>query len=208
MPTRDPRIDAYIAKSPDFARPILEQFRAIVHDACPEVIETVKWGRPAFEYAGALMCSIAAFKHHCSIGFWKAPLLTFGGRPLGFGKDAQFSHLASARDLPARSALIKLVKQAARLNAAGVKESVMTASGPRRPRRPLPPPADLQRALAANKRAQKVFDSFPPSHKREYIEWITEAKRAETRAQRLATTLEWLAEGKPRNWKYMGKKPR
>ena len=207
MPTRDPRVDAYIAKSADFAKPILRHFRGIVDEACPDADETIRWGTPAWVYAGALLCSMAAFKQHCTYNFWKAPLLNFRGKPVGFGKDAQFGQITSLSDLRARGALVTLVKQAAKLNADGVKESVMTASGPRRARKPLSTPTDLARALATNKKARKTFESFPPSHKREYIEWITEAKREDTRAQRLATTLEWLAEGKPRNWKYSSKTP-
>ena len=207
MPKRDPRVDAYIAKSADFAKPILRHFRAIVDDACPDAEETIRWGTPSWQYAGALLCSMAAFKQHCTYNFWKAPLLIFRGKPVGFGKDAQFGRIMLLSDLPTRRALVTLVKQAAKLNADGVKESVMSASGPRQARRALPTPSDLTRALATNKKARQTFESLPPSHKREYIEWITEAKRDETRAQRLAQTLEWLADGKPRNWKYMSRKP-
>jgi hypothetical protein len=207
MSKRDPRVDAYIAKSADFAKPILRHFRDIVDDACPGAEETIRWSTPSWQYAGTLLCSMAAFKQHCTYNFWKAPLLVFRGKPVGFGKDAQFGHITSLSDLPPRNALVKLVKQAAKLNADGVKESVMSAAGPRRARKPLPSPADLTKALAANKKARETFESFPPSHQREYIEWITEAKRKETRAQRLATTLEWLEQGKPRNWKYMSRKP-
>lgn len=207
MPKRDPRVDAYIAKSADFAQPILRHFRDVVDEACPDAEETSRWGTPSWQYAGALLCSMAAFKQHCTYNFWKAPLLTFRGKAVGFGKDAQFGRITSLNDLPPRSALVKLVKQAAKLNADGVKGSVMSGSIPRQRRKSLPTPADLSRALAANKKARAAFESFPPSHRREYIEWITEAKRDETRAQRLATTLEWLTEGKPRNWKYMPKKP-
>jgi uncharacterized protein YdeI (YjbR/CyaY-like superfamily) len=205
MPKRDARVDAYIAKSPDFAKPILQHFRGIVDEACPDAEETIRWGTPSWQYAGALLCSMAAFKQHCTYNFWKAQLLTFRGNPVGFGRNAQFGHITSMRDLPARSSLVKLVKQAATLNADGVKESVMTAAGPRQARKALPVPADLKRALATHKKARIAFEGFSPSHRREYIEWITEAKRDDTRAQRLATTLEWLAEGKPRNWKYMSK---
>lgn len=207
MPKRDPRVDAYIAKSADFAKPVLRHFRDIVDEACPGAEETIRWSTPSWQYSGALLCSMAAFKQHCTYNFWKAPLLVFRGKPVGFGKDAQFGRITSLADLPQRSALVKLVKQAAKLNADGVKESVMSASGPRQARKALPTPAVLTRALAANKKARETFESFPPSQKREYIEWITEAKREETRAQRLASTLEWLAQGKPRNWKYMNSKP-
>ena len=202
MPKRDPRVDAYIAKSADFAKPILTHFRAIVDDACPDATETIKWSRPSWDYAGSMLCSMAAFKQHCSFGFWKANLLTLNGQPVGIGADSQLSHITSVKDLPSRAVLVKLVKQAARLNAEGVKESVMSGRS-RTPKPPLPVPEDFQRALARNRKARDTFAAFPPSHQREYIEWIAGAKREETRAERLATSLKWLAEGKPRNWKYM-----
>lgn len=202
MPKRDPRVDAYIAKSADFAKPILTQFRAIVDAACPDATENIKWSTPSWDYAGSLLCSMAAFKQHCSFGFWQANLLTLNGKPVGIGADGQLSHITSVKDLPSRAVLVKLVKQAARLNADGVKESVMSGRS-RTPKPPLPVPEDFQRALARNRKARDTFAAFPPSHQREYIEWIAGAKREETRAERLATSLEWLAEGKPRNWKYM-----
>jgi len=203
MPKRDPRVDAYIGKSAPFAKPILEHFRGVVEEACPDAEETIRWGTPSWTCSGAPLCSMSAFKHHCTFGFWKAPLLTFNGKPVGFGASGQFSRIESMRDVPSRAALVKLLKQAAKLNADGVKESIMTSSGPRQPRKPLPVPPDLKKALAANTPARTTFERFPPSHQRDYIEWITEAKQPATREKRLSTTLEWLAEGKPRNWKYM-----
>ena len=202
MPKRDSRVDAYIAKSADFAKPILTHFRALVDEACPDATETIKWSTPSWDYAGSMLCSMAAFKQHCSFGFWKANLLTLNGKPLGIGADGQLSRITSVEDLPSRSTLVRLVKQAAKLNADGVKESVMSGRS-RVPRDAPAVPVDLKRALAGNRKARDVFEAFPPSHQREYVEWITEAKREETRAQRVATTLEWLSEGKPRNGKYM-----
>jgi len=202
MPTRDPRVDAYIAKSAEFAKPILTHFRGIVDEACPDAAETIKWSTPSWDYAGSLLCSMAAFKQHCSFGFWKANLLTLNGKPLGIGAGSQLSSITSLEDLPSRATLLKLVKQAARLNADGVTESVMSGRS-RAPRYVLPVPPDLKRALAGNRKARDVFEKFPPGHRREYVEWIADAKREETRARRIATTLEWLSEGKPRNWKYM-----
>jgi uncharacterized protein YdeI (YjbR/CyaY-like superfamily) len=196
----NPRTDAYIARAADFAKPILAHFRSLVDEACPDATETIKWGTPSWEYAGSPLCSMAAFKQHCSFGFWKANLLVLNGKPLGIGADGQLSRIRSTTELPSRSTLIKLIKQAAKLNADGVKASVMSG---RTPRQPLPVPDDLARALAGNRKARDTFNNFPPSHQREYVEWIIEAKREETRAQRLATALEWLVEGKPRNWKYM-----
>lgn len=203
MPKRDPRVDAYIKKSADFAKPILQYFRTVVDEACPDATETLKWGRPSWEYEGALLCSMAAFTAHCTFNFWKAPALTFNGKPVGFGADGQFSRLESIADVPSKAALVKLVKQAAKLNADGVKASVMSGREPRKARPPLPVPPELKKALGSNAKARTTFETFPPSHQREYIEWITEAKQDATRQKRLGQALAWLAEGKPRNWKYM-----
>jgi len=195
MPTTDPRIDAYIAKSADFARPILKHLRAIVHEACPEVVETFKWGNPSFDHRG-LLCSMGAFKEHCTFGLWKAGLL--GVTRVG-GSQGHFGRITSIRDLPAKSTLVKLVKQAAKLN----EEGINVARPARAPRAELPVPDDLTAALKKNKKAMTTFQSFPPSHRREYIEWIAEAKREETRQKRLQTAIAQIAEGKPQNWKYM-----
>ena len=204
MAATDPRIDAYIAKSAPFARPILEHLRELIHKACPDVQETIKWGFPFFEYNGAL-CNTAAFKQHCSFGFWKAALLKDPEGILQVADKHSMGHLdkiTSLKDLPADKILIAYIKQAAQLNKEGVK---MPARTPSAPKKELPAPAELVAALKKNKKAQAAFDAFPPSHRREYIEWITEAKTEETRQKRMATTLEWLMEGKSRNWKYQKK---
>lgn len=195
MPTTDPRIDAYIATSADFAKPILTHVRALVHEACPDVVETMKWGNPSFDHQG-LLCSMGAFKTHCTVGFWKGELL---GLTREEGSMGHFGRITSMKDLPAKSTFVKLVKQAAKLNEAGVK----VAQPARIPRAELPVPNDLMGALKKNKTAMTAFQSFPPSHRREYIEWITEAKREETRQKRLQTAIAQIAEGKPQNWKYM-----
>ena len=195
MPTTDPRVDAYIAKSADFARPILAHFRAIVHEACPDAVETFKWAHPAFDYRG-LLCSMAAHKEHCTFGFWKGELL---GLAREEGSMGHFGRITSIRDLPSRAALVKLVKRAATLNEEGIQEK--RARPAARPEAAVPD--DLLRALRKNKKALTAFQAFPPSHRREYIEWITGAKRDETRQRRLETALAQIAEGKPQNWKYM-----
>ena len=196
---RDPRVDAYIAKSADFAQPILAHLREVVHEACPEVEETIKWGMPHFTHHG-LLCGMGAFSEHCTFGFWKASLIM---EQEAISREAMghFGCIRSLRDLPARRTLARYVKEAARLNEAGKK-------APRKPRtaRPAPtPPPDLAAAFRRNRAARTAFEGMSPSHQREYVEWITEARRPETRERRLATTLEWLAEGKPRNWKHMQK---
>ena len=202
MATTDPRIDAYIQGSADFARPILEHLRKLIHKACPGVVETIKWSRPFFEYHGGMLCHISAFKQHCAVGFWNAPLLKDPAGVLHIkDKNAMghFDRITSLKDLPADKILIALIKEAAALNEQGVKKPAPV----KKPlKAPLPVPAALASALKKNKKAGEVFAAFPPSHRREYIEWITEAKTDETRDRRIATTLEWLTEGKSRNWKY------
>jgi len=200
--TNDTRIDAYIAKSAEFARPILEHIRKLVHKACPDVTETVKWSMPFFEYNGTILCNMAAFKQHCSFGFWNASQLKDKERVLQI-KDrnamGHFDRITSLKDLPADKIMVAYIKEAAQL----IKEGKnIPARAKKEPKPELPIPPALTAALKKNKKAQTVFEAFPPGHRREYIEWITEAKTEETRDKRIATTLEWLEEGKSRNWKY------
>jgi uncharacterized protein YdeI (YjbR/CyaY-like superfamily) len=198
MGKRDPRVTAYIKDSAPFARPILKHLRELVHAACPEAHETMKWSFPHFEYHGVL-CSMASFQKHCAFGFWKGSLILDGrGRPAE--AMGQFGRITKIADLPSKKALTGYVKKAMALNERGVKSP--TRSKPRATAKAVKVPADLAAALAKNRRARAVFEKFPPGHRREYVEWITEAKREETRARRLATAIEWLAEGKSRNWKY------
>jgi uncharacterized protein YdeI (YjbR/CyaY-like superfamily) len=198
MPSQDPRVDAYIARAAPFAQPILEKLRAIVHEACPGVEETMKWSMPCFMHAGGILCSMAAFKQHVSFGFWKHALVM--GEHVERDGMGSFGKMASTRDLPPKKELLALVRKAARLNEQGVKVPVARKAAPKPP--PVAPD-DLAAALKKNKAAAATFKAFPPSQQREYIEWLSEAKRVETRAKRLAQAVEWLAEGKPRNWKYM-----
>lgn len=202
MPNTDARVDAYIAKSAEFAQPILNHIRKLVHKACPEATETIKWSMPFFEYSGGLICNMAAFKQHCSLGFWNAPLLKDPAGVLHLKDKNAMGHLdriTSLKDLPADKILLALVKEAATLNEQGVKKPVKAAKTPKAEL--LEPPA-LTAALKKNKKARTTFEAFPPSHRREYIEWIAEAKTDATRDKRVATTIEWLEEGKSRNWKY------
>lgn len=199
MATTDPRIDAYIANAADFARPILERARAIVHAACPQVEETIKWGMPTFLYAGGILCGMAAFKQHATFGFWKhALVMGEGAERDGMGS---FGRMTSVRDLPPKKDLVPLIRKAMKLNEQGVR--TQQARKPATPRPAPTVPADFAAALRANAAAKETFERFAPSHRREYIEWLEEAKREETRKKRLAQAVEWLAEGKQRNWKYM-----
>jgi uncharacterized protein YdeI (YjbR/CyaY-like superfamily) len=196
MSTRDPRVDAYIAKAADFAKPILNRIRETVHAGCPGVQEDMKWSFPHFMYKG-ILCSMAAFKQHAAFGFWKESLIL--GRGKNMDAMGQFGRLTSVSDLPAKRVMIGYVRKAATLNDDGVK--VARAPRPSAPKA-VRVPADLAGALKKNKPAHAAFESFPPSHRREYIEWITDAKTGETRARRLQQAIEWIAEGKSRNWKY------
>jgi uncharacterized protein YdeI (YjbR/CyaY-like superfamily) len=197
MGKRDARVDDYIAKAPAFARPILVEIRERVHAACPEVEETIKWRQPSFEYKG-LMCGMAAFKEHCVFGYWKAPLV-LGAAAEGANAMGYRDKITSVADLPSKTAFRAHIRKAMELNAAGI-----TVERPAKERKPeLVVPADLAAAVKKNKKAQATFDKFSPSHRREYIEWITEAKTDATRTKRMQQMIEWLAVGKPRNWKYM-----
>ena len=199
MPSRDPGIDAYIARSAEFAQPILNSLRAAVHEACPQVEETLKWSMPSFVYAGGILCGMAAFKQHASFGFWKHALVM--GKDMTRDGMGSYGKMRSVADLPSKKQLIADIRKAMRLNEPGVK-----TPGVRKTRtlKPSPrAPDDLAAALNKNKKAQATFDGFAPSHRREYIEWIAEAKRQDTRLRRIAQAIEWMAEGKPRNWKYM-----
>ncbi|MFN2397857.1 MAG: YdeI family protein [Gemmatimonadaceae bacterium] len=197
MGTRDPRIDAYIAKSADFGKPILTHLRDVVHSACPEVLETIKWSFPHFEYKGVL-CSMASFQEHCAFGFWKGSLIvdTNGKSVEAMG---QFGRITRISDLPSKKALTTYIKEAMRLNESGVK--VPARSKPRH-KREVVVPDYLSSALKKNRKALAIFDDMSPSHKREYVEWITEAKGDDTRKRRLEKAIEWMTEGRSRNWKY------
>lgn len=199
MGNRDTRIDAYIEKSADFARPILEHLRAVVHEACPDVEETIKWGFPHFMYHG-MLCGMASFKQHCTFGFWKAKQMSeLSGKPDTAMGD--FGRITKLKDLPGKAELKRLVKQAMTLNTA---PALAPAPKPKRSPKPeLIAPDIFLKALGKNNKAKTTFDNFSPSHRREYIEWILEAKREETVKKRIEASIEMLSEGKPRHWKYI-----
>jgi uncharacterized protein YdeI (YjbR/CyaY-like superfamily) len=202
MAGKDTRVDAYIASSAGFARPILTHLRKVVHGACPGVEEDIKWGTPHFLYKG-MLCSMAAFTSHCAFGFWKGSLLADEpGKLAKVGNTAmgQFGRITTLEDLPDERTLTAYVKKAARLNEDGVKAPVRKRTARARP---IKVPADLARLLKKHRRSLAAFEGFSPTNKREYIEWIEEAKTGDTRAKRLATAIEWMAEGKVRNWKYV-----
>ena len=197
MPSYDKRIDAYIEKSAEFAQPVMVHLRDLVHKACPEVTETLKWSMPSFEYKG-LLCGFAAFKQHCTFGFWKQSLLETDAFPKNKTAMGSFGRITSLKDLPSDKVMVGLIHQAMELNEKGIKVPKKAAA----PKKDLVVPEVLKKALSKNQAAKTTFENFPYSCKKEYIEWITEAKTEPTRDKRLASTIEWLAEGKRRNWKY------
>lgn len=206
MGTKDKRIDAYIENAQPFAQPILTELRDIVHAACPDVEETMKWSFPHFDYQG-IMCSMASFKEHCAFGFWKGALIK-GVDGDGLGGDAMgsFGRITKRRDLPSKKVLTGYIKQAMALNEERVKSPTRSKPKPtEREKAALVVPPALAAALKKNAVARKTFDNFSYSHRKEYIQWITEAKRAETRASRVAKAVEQLAAGKSQNWKYEAK---
>jgi len=198
MGQRDPRIDAYIEKAPEYARPILVHLREIVHAGCPDVVETIKWGMPAFEHRG-ILCGMAAFKKHATFGFWKHGLVVEGATGKELDAMGSFGKLTSVRELPTKAVLTRYVKKAAKLNEDGIQPEKRKHS----PKKALPMHPEFKAALARNKKAQTTLDEFSPSHRREYVDWIAEAKGDDTRARRIEQAIEWLSAGKPRHWKYM-----
>lgn len=201
MGKKDPRVDAYISKSKDFAKPILEHFRALVHKTCPDIEETIKWGVPSYDFKGPV-CMSAAFKQHCAIVFWKASLMKDPVLMENAKSETAMGHLrkiTSLKDLPKDKILISYLKEASKLNADGIKRPSKLKSGDKKE---LVVPPYFKKLLNKNRKALKTFNDFSYAKRKDYIEWITEAMTDETRNKRIATALEWMAEGKSRNWKY------
>ena len=203
MPNRLAQVDTYIAKAAPFAKPILEKIREAFHAASPDVEEAIKWGVPFFQYKGPLGM-MSAFKQHVGWGFWKQRLMADPHGILNMEEREAMGGLkiTDVKQLPSKKVMVEYVKEAIRLNEEGVK---IARPPSKRAAEPVEVPADLAAALKKDKKARTVFDGFSPSQQREYIEWITEAKQEGTRQKRLAQTLEWVAEGKTRNWKYVRK---
>jgi uncharacterized protein YdeI (YjbR/CyaY-like superfamily) len=197
MSNTDKRVDAYIDKAADFAQPILKHLRALVHQTCPEVEETIKWSHPAFMYRG-MLGGMAAFKAHCGFGLWKGRLI-FGTKEKEEEAMGSFGRITCLKDLPPDKILAGYIRQGMALNEAGINSRPNVKP---KPKKELVLPDFFAAALRQNKKAAATFDKFSYSHRKEYIEWLAEAKRDETRQKRLATALQWLTEGKSRNWKY------
>jgi len=201
MPVIDKRIDAYIEKKADFAKPVLNHLRQLVHKACSGVEETIKWGMPYFDYKGNALCGMAAFKEHCTFLFWKAKLMKDPEKILQVeerGAMGNFDRITSLKDLPSDKILIAYIKEAAKLNEHDIKLPARKKTAVAE----LKMPADFAGALKKNKKAQTMFDNFSPGKRKDYIQWITEAKTDATKLKRIETAVEWIAEGKGRNWKY------
>lgn len=197
-----PRIDAYIERSADFAKPILNHIRQMVHEVCPDVQETIKWGFPHFEYKGVI-CNMASFKNHCAFGFWKASLMKDTHKLFSIsGENAMghFGRITSLNDLPSDEILKSYILEAVNLNKEGIK--IPGKSKPK-DKKELQTPEYFLEALSKTAIALSTFENFSYSNKKEYIEWIEDAKTESTRNKRLETAVEWIAEGKVRNWKYV-----
>ncbi len=197
-------MDAYILKSADFAVPILNHLRELVHIACPDVEEKIKWSMPFFDYKGEGLCNMASFKQHCAFGFWKAALMKDHKLQETAKSETAMGHfgkITNIKDLPSDAVIIRYIKKAMKLNDDGIrvikKKPAVTKE--------LEVPDYFLKELKKHKAAQKTFDAFSPSNKKEYVTWIVEAKTEETRQSRMTTAMEWMADGKPRNWKYMKK---
>lgn len=202
MGKKDKRIDAYIDKASDFAKPVLNHLRQLIHKACPDAEETMKWSFPHFDYKGEMMCSMAAFKQHCAFGFWKAALMKDPKLMLNAKSEISMGHLGritSLKNLPSDKIITGYIKEAMKLNEDGKK---IERPKPKA-KKPIETPDYFLAAMKKNKKAWAAFEKFSPSNKMDYIEWIVDAKSEETRKSRIKQAIEWMAEGKPRNWKYM-----
>jgi uncharacterized protein YdeI (YjbR/CyaY-like superfamily) len=203
MEKYDSRVDAYIAKSAPFAKPILQHIRQLVHATSPLLTESIKWGFPFFDYNGPV-CQMAAFKQHCGFGYWKAAQLNdpYGVIRKEDGTAGSFGLITSLADLPSDEILIDFIHQAIKLNEAGKSNPIKKETAPKAPKATIEMPVDFADLLAANPKAFEVYEKFSPSHKRKYLEWIVDAKSDDTRQKRMQTAVEWMGEGKLRHWKY------
>jgi len=202
MATKNKAIDTYISKSQDFAKPILSHLRDLVHITCPDVEEKMKWSFPHFDYKGEMMCSMAAFKQHAVFGFWKAALMKDPALLETAKSEVAMGHLGritSLKELPADKKIIAWIKEAMELNDKGIK---LPSKPKATDKKEITVPEYFEKVLVKNKKASATFNAFSYSHKKEYIEWVTEAKTEETRNKRMVQAIEMMAEGKSRNWKY------
>jgi uncharacterized protein YdeI (YjbR/CyaY-like superfamily) len=201
-----PKVDAYLGKVQPFALPIMEHIRDLVHQGCPGIEETIKWSRPFFEYRGAILCNMSAFKEHCTFGFWGEEIGAVLREAKVLREDGMGSlgRITGLTDLPSDKRMLGWIRQAAAFVDSGQYTSPIAARRKvvksKKPSIEAPP--EFASALQKNKKAAAIFAAFSPSCKREYVEWIADAKRPETRGKRIATAIDWITEGKQRNWKY------
>lgn len=202
----NPKVDAYFGKAKPFAQPILWHLRQLIHKGCPGIVETIKWSRPFFEYKGMILCNISAFNQHCSFGFWGEEIGTVlrEAKVVQNGGMGSLGRIVSLKDLPSDKLMLGWIRQAKAFMDSGHYTSPIAARHRvvKAPDVHVAPPAEFSAALKKNKVAAKIFTAFSPSCKREYVEWIAAAKRSETREKRIVTAIDWIAEGKPRNWQY------
>ena len=202
----NPKVDAYLARAQLFAQPILIHLRELIHKGCPEVEESIKWGQPFFEFRGAILCHMAGFKQHCTFRFWGVEIrkVLREAKTLPEKGMGSFDRITSLKDLPSDKLMLGWTRQAAVLVASGHYTSPVAAryKAGKAKKPAVAAPAEFTAALRKNKKAAAVFAAFSPSCKREYVDWVADAKRPETRDKRISTAVEWIAEGKQRNWKY------
>lgn len=206
MASQDPKVDAYIEKAQPFAQPILLHLRKLVHKAVPGAEEAMKWSRPFFLYKGAILANMSAFKEHCSFGFWGEEIgaVLREANVVQDGGMGSLGRITSVKDLPSEKDMLAFIRRATGFIDSGEYTSPIAARNKvvKAPKPAAKASPEFVAALKKNKKAAAVFEAFSPSCKREYVEWIAEAKREETRDKRIAQAVEWIAEGKQRNWKY------
>ena len=205
-PTFNPRVDAYIAQAAPFAQPVLTHLRVLMHKGCPHVEETIKWSRPFFVHRGVILCNISAFKAHCSFGFWGAEIgkVLREDAALKDGGMGSLGRIAGVQDLPPDKQLLGYLRQAAAFIESGHGETWVAVQRRvvKAPKPALETPPEFTAALRKHKQAATAYAAFSPSCQREYVSWIAEAKRPETRDRRISQAIALIAEGKQRNWKY------
>jgi uncharacterized protein YdeI (YjbR/CyaY-like superfamily) len=197
MAKRNSKVDAYITKARPFAKPILKRLRTIIHKGCPQVTEEIKWGAPFYLYQNRVLCATMAFKAHCAIIFWKAALISKKKGKKAKDEMKRWRRISILEELPSEQDLLAYIKLAMHFN------EPTTKLPPREKRSaPVKVPNDLMYALRANPKALATFEAFTPTRKKDYVYWINGAKTEETRERRLETAIDWMSEGKSRNWKY------
>lgn len=198
MSNHNKKVDEYIFKMADFAKPILTHLRQIIFETCPDVEEDIKWGIPHYGYKGDHLVMMAGFKQHCSFSLYKAELMKDKMIQESVKAGKKFGYMDKVKDLselPNKKVLTAYIKEAMELNSSGiskpkvVKEKVEVVA-----------PKEFIEALEQDKIAFSVYESKSPSFRKNYIIWIADVKTDETRQKRITQSLEWIREGKDRFW--------